>query len=86
MPVPSPEERPDLYDGFDCDVRKFTPGEQAYWDSITPPHVRAGIAEVQIAKVLLGRLRLPNALRWSAGLRFLWLIQRPRQWMRRRIS
>lgn len=85
MPIPSPEERPDLYDDHDFRERKFTPGEQAYWDSLAPLHVRARIAEVQIAR-LLGKQRLPDKLRWAWGLRVLWLVQRPRQWFRHRVG
>lgn len=51
MPVPSPEERPDLYDYPDCMPGKpRSEAEQAYWDSVTPNHIKALIAERQAQK------------------------------------
>ncbi|WP_133164314.1 hypothetical protein [Solimonas fluminis] len=42
--MPSPAERPDLYDGYDCrPPRKYSEEERAYWDSVTPEHVKEAI-------------------------------------------
>ena len=48
--MPSPEERPDLYDGYDCQ-RPQRPASQVYWDSVMPEHVKKLIAERQATSV-----------------------------------
>lgn len=47
--MPPPEERPDLYDGYDCQGPE-RPASQAYWDSVMPEHVKKLIAERQATK------------------------------------
>jgi len=44
MSIPSPKERPDLYDGYDCQ-EPSEPASQKYWDSVMPAHVKKAIAE-----------------------------------------
>ena len=47
--MPSPEERPDLYDAYDCQERP--PLSQEYHDAVTPEHVKAAIAARKDAKL-----------------------------------
>ncbi|MDO3518145.1 hypothetical protein [Ralstonia pseudosolanacearum] len=49
MPIPSPEERPDLYDGYDFQEPK-TPMSEAYWNRVMPEHLKKRIAERQTMK------------------------------------
>lgn len=44
MPIPSPKDRPDLYDGYDCKEPR-TPASDEYWNSVMPDHVKKAIAE-----------------------------------------
>jgi hypothetical protein len=43
-PIPTPKERPDLYDYPDFTDRK-SKTSPAYWDRVTPEHVKAAIAK-----------------------------------------
>ena len=40
--VPSPEERPDLYDAYDCQER--APLSQEYLDAIRPEYIKTALA------------------------------------------
>ena len=42
--IPTPKERPDLYDGYDCQGPR-NPTPEKYWDRIMPEHVRQRIAK-----------------------------------------
>jgi hypothetical protein len=44
MSIPTPQERPDLYDGYDFQEPR-SPASQKYWDSVMPDHVKKAIAE-----------------------------------------
>ncbi|MGA3887659.1 hypothetical protein ACI2S3_02885 [Ralstonia nicotianae] len=44
MPIPTPEERPDLYDDYDFQEPK-TPMSEAYWNRVMPEHLKKRIAE-----------------------------------------
>ena len=44
--IPSAEERPDLYDGYDCAPRE--PLSPEYMAAITPEHVKSAIALKQL--------------------------------------
>ena len=46
--IPSPEERPDLYDAYDCQER--TPLSDEYLNAVLPEHVKAAIAAKKSAK------------------------------------
>lgn len=37
--IPSPEERPDLYDGYDCE-KPSKPASDAYWNGIMSPALK----------------------------------------------
>ena len=51
MAIPSPEERPDLYDDFDCRPGRIrSEAEQAELDAVTPDHLKALRAERQAQK------------------------------------
>lgn len=45
MPMPSPQERPDLYDAYDGRPDGAQPGEKEYWDRIVPDHIKQMLAE-----------------------------------------
>lgn len=45
MPVPSPKERPDLYDDFDGRAEVVRPEEKKYWDRIAPDHIKDLLAK-----------------------------------------
>jgi len=45
MPIPTPQERPDLYDDYDGRPDVAKPGEQKYWDSVVPDHVKEMLAQ-----------------------------------------
>lgn len=47
--IPSPQERPDLYDGYDCQAPQ-SPASKEYWDSVRPDHIKKLIAERQAKK------------------------------------
>lgn len=47
MPVPTPKERPDLYDDFDYGNAKYP---EANKEAVTPPHVRKLLEERERAK------------------------------------
>lgn len=47
MTVPSPKERPDLYDDYDGRPDGPRPGEKEYWDGIMPDHVKKAIEKRQ---------------------------------------
>lgn len=44
MPIPSPQERPDLYDDYDGRRDAPKPGEKEYWDSVAPDHIKEMLA------------------------------------------
>ncbi|KGW22240.1 hypothetical protein [Burkholderia pseudomallei] len=44
MPIPGPEERPDLYDGYDCQAPR-NPASARYWESVMPDWFKKEIAE-----------------------------------------
>ncbi|AIV47295.1 hypothetical protein [Burkholderia pseudomallei] len=44
MPTPSSKDRPDLYDGYDCQEPR-DPASARYWESAMPDHVKKAIAE-----------------------------------------
>lgn len=46
--VPSPEERPDLYDGYDCQEAK--PLSEAYFERTMPEAVKRALAARQPQK------------------------------------
>lgn len=50
MSIPSPKERPDLYDGYDCQ-EPSKPASQKYWDSVMPENVKKALAERANKKV-----------------------------------
>jgi hypothetical protein len=41
--IPTPEQRPDLYDGYDCQPRK--PLSPEYLQQAVPEHLRAALAK-----------------------------------------
>lgn len=43
--VPSPKERPDLYDDYDGRRDGQRPGEEEYWNNIMPDHVKKALAD-----------------------------------------
>lgn len=43
MSTPTPQERPDLYDDYDCQERK--PLSDAYLQSALPEHLQKALAE-----------------------------------------
>jgi len=45
--LPSPAERPDLYDGYDCNPSDFKMSK-AYYDAVVPEHVKKALAERNI--------------------------------------
>lgn len=47
MSIPSPEERPDLYDGYDCQPRNLS---DKYRDSLRPDYIKKMLAERQAKK------------------------------------
>lgn len=47
--VPTPEERPDLYDYYDCQP-PTNPASEEYWDSVMPDHVRKALEERKAKK------------------------------------
>lgn len=42
--IPSPEERPDLYDGYDCE-KPSNPASDAYWKGVMSPALKKLMAE-----------------------------------------
>ena len=46
--IPSPDERPDLYDAYDCRPPKAP--DQKYLDAVTPQHVKDLLAQRAAAK------------------------------------
>lgn len=44
MTIPSPKERPDLYDGYDCQEPK-NPASAEYWDGVMPDYLKKALAE-----------------------------------------
>lgn len=47
MSIPSPEERPDLYDGYDCQPRQLS---DKYRESLRPDYIKKLIAERKAKK------------------------------------
>lgn len=47
MSIPSPEERPDLYDGYDCQPRNLS---DKYRDSLRPDYIKKMLVERQAKK------------------------------------
>ncbi len=47
MSVPSPKERPDLYDGYDCQPRNLS---DQYRDSLRPDYIKKMLAERKARK------------------------------------
>jgi len=47
--VPTPEERPDLYDDYDCQP-PTNPASEAYWDSVRPDDVRKELEQIRAKK------------------------------------
>jgi hypothetical protein len=45
-PIPSPKERPDLYDYYDCNEAKYPTAQR---ELITPEHVKVAIAKRKVA-------------------------------------
>jgi hypothetical protein len=50
LTIPSPEERPDLYDSYDFQEPR-NPASREYWNSVTPEHVKKAIAERALTSV-----------------------------------
>jgi hypothetical protein len=44
MTIPTPKERPDLYDGYDFQDPR-SPASEKYWDSVIPENVKKALAE-----------------------------------------
>jgi hypothetical protein len=44
MPIPSPKERPDIYDDYDGRPEGISPEEKEYWDRIVPDHIKEALA------------------------------------------
>lgn len=44
MTMPSPKERPDLYDSYDCQEPK-NPASKKYWDSVMPEHLKKALEQ-----------------------------------------
>lgn len=42
--IPSPKERPDLYDGYDLQDPR-NPASEKYWSGVMPEHVQKAIAK-----------------------------------------
>ena len=50
MPIPSPKERPDLYDDYDGRHEDITPAEKEYWNGVVPDHIKDLLAQKGVAK------------------------------------
>lgn len=42
--IPSPKERPELYDGYDCQDPR-DPAPEKYWSGVMPEHLKQRIAK-----------------------------------------